>query len=51
MQRHLYKHFQLPGHSGFLQDVYVTLIDKTNPSAPTKCEYYWIYIQQSAEAT
>ena len=34
MQRHLYKHFQLPGH---------TLIDKTDPRAPTKCEDYWIH--------
>ena len=29
VQRHLYKHFQLPGHTGFLHDTYVTLIDKT----------------------
>ena len=26
MQRHLYEHFQLPGHTGFLQDTYVTLL-------------------------
>ena len=38
MQRHLYEHFQLPGHTGFLQDTYVTLIDKTDPKAPTKHE-------------
>ena len=31
MQRHLYIHFQLPGHTGFLQDTYVTLIDQTYP--------------------
>ena len=30
MQRHLYKHFQLPGHTVFLEDAYVTLIDKTD---------------------
>ena len=42
MQRHLYEHFQLPGHTGFLQDTYVTLIDKTDPRAPTKREDYWI---------
>ena len=40
MQRHLYKHFLLPGHTGFLQDTFVTLIDKTNPRAPTKREDY-----------
>ena len=41
MQRHLYEYFQLPGHAGFLQDTYVTLIDKTDPRAPTKD--YWIH--------
>ena len=34
MQRYLYEHFQLPGHIGFLQDTYVTLIDKTDPRTP-----------------
>ena len=32
---HIYEHFQLPCHTGFLQDPYVTLIDKTDPRAPT----------------
>ena len=35
MKRHLYKHFQLPGHTGFL---HVTVIDNTDPRAPTKRE-------------
>ena len=43
MQRHLYEHSQLPGHTGFLQNIYVTLIDKTDPRAPTKREDYWIH--------
>ena len=43
MQRHLYEHFQLPGHTGLLQDNYVTLTDKTDPTAPTKCEDYQIH--------
>ena len=43
MQRHLYEHFQLPGYMGFLQDTYVTLIDKNDPRAPTKREDYWIH--------
>ena len=30
IQRHLYEHFQRPGHTGFLQDTYVTLMNKTN---------------------
>ena len=29
MQRHLYEHFNLSHHSGFLNDVSVTFIDKT----------------------
>ena len=44
MQRHLHEHFTLPGTSGFLHDVSITLIDKTDPSCPTKREDYWIDI-------
>ena len=44
IQRHLYEHFTLPGHSSFLHDVSITLIDKTDPSYPTKREDYWIDI-------
>ena len=44
MQRHLYEHFTLPGYSGFLHDHTITLIDKTDPSFPTKREDYWIDI-------
>ena len=43
LQRHFYGHFNLPGHSGFLNDVSATLIDKADPKNPTKREYYWIY--------
>ena len=43
MQRHLYEHFQLPGHTVFLQGIYVFLIDKTDPRATTKREDYWIH--------
>ena len=42
MQRYLYEHFQLPDHTGFLQDTYVTLIDKTDPRALRKREDCWI---------
>ena len=42
MQRHLYEHFNLPGHSGFLNDVSVILIDKTDPKDPTKRQDFWI---------
>ena len=34
MQEHLYRHFSSPGHRGFLNDVSVTLIDKTDGSDP-----------------
>ena len=40
MQRHLYKYFQVPGHTSFLQVTYVTLM--TDPREPTKLEDYWI---------
>ena len=43
MKGNLYEYFQLPGHTGFWQDTYVTLIDKTDPRAPTKPEDYWIH--------
>ena len=33
MQRHLYEHFHLLGHSVFLHDTYFTLIDKIDPMA------------------
>ena len=42
MQRHLYENFNLPGRSRFLNDVSVTLIDKTDPKNPTKRDNFWI---------
>ena len=41
MQQHLFEHFQSPGHTGFVEDVYITFIDKTDPFIPTKREDYW----------
>ena len=35
MQKHLYEHFDLPGDTNFLEDVTVTLIDKTVSRNPT----------------
>ena len=43
MQRHLYEHFQLPGHTRFLKDTYVTLIDKKVPRATSKRKGYCIH--------
>ena len=40
MQQHLFEDFQNPGHTSFIEDVSITLIDKTDPSIPTKCEDY-----------
>ena len=40
MQKHLYEYFDLPGHTNFLKDVAVTLIDKTDPRNPTEREDY-----------
>ena len=42
MQEHLYRHFSSPGHRGFLNDVSVILIDKTDGSDPKKREDYWM---------
>ena len=36
---------------GFLQDTYVTLIDKTDPRAPTKREDYWIHTLKTKAPT
>ena len=44
MQRLLFEHLNLTGHSGFSKDVSVTLIHKTDPKNPTKREDYWIHI-------
>ena len=41
MQEHLFQHFSSPGPNGFLSDVSVTFIDKTDPSDPLKCKNYW----------
>ena len=41
LQEHLFRHFSSPGDNGFLNDVSVTFIDKTNPSDPLKRENYW----------
>ena len=40
MQEHLYKHFESEGHTEFLGDVSITLIDKTCGYNPTKRENY-----------
>ena len=41
MQQHLFNHFCTPGHCGFLKDVSLTFIDKTDLSDLLKREDYW----------
>ena len=43
MQEYLYSHFESEGHNGFLEDVSIALIDKTDGSDPTKRETFWIH--------
>ena len=41
MQEHLFSHFSMAGHNGFLNDVSITFIDKTDPSDSLQREDYW----------
>ena len=42
IKEHLYKYFESEGHTEFLDDVSITLIDKIDGSNPTKRENYWM---------
>ena len=41
-QKFLQSHFLQHNHQILLKDVEVQLIDKTQPSDPTKREFYWM---------
>ena len=41
-QEHIFEHVNGDGHSGLLENVSITFIDKTVPSNPGKRENYWI---------
>ena len=43
MQEYFYSHFESEEHNGFLKDVSITLIDKTDGSDPIKRETFWIH--------
>ena len=47
-QQHIFEHFNSPGHKGFLKDVSITFIDKTDPSDREKREDYWIQTLRTA---
>ena len=38
MQQHLFNHFCTSGHCGFLEDVSIIFIDKTDPTDLLKCK-------------
>ena len=42
IQEHLYKHFESEGHTEFLDDRSITLIDKTDDPYSTKRESHWM---------
>ena len=46
-QKFLHEHFLRDDLQGFLQDVSITLINKTQPSDPNKREYYWMRTLQT----
>ena len=43
MQEYLYSHFEREEHNSFLEDVSITLINKTDGSDPTKRETFWMH--------
>ena len=42
MQQHLYEHFYSESHNGFLGNVSISLIDKTDSFQSKKRENYWM---------
>ena len=42
MQLHLYEHFYSEGHNGFLGNVPISLIDKTDGFQLKKMKNYWM---------
>ena len=40
-QEHSFRHFHSGGHAGFLENVKITLIDKTDGQNPKKSKDYW----------
>ena len=42
MQQHLYEHFYSESHNRFLENVSISLIDKTDSFQSKKRENYWM---------
>ena len=42
MQERIYEHFNREGHTAFLENVCLTIIDKTDLHNPERKENYWI---------
>ena len=42
MQDHLFRHFYSEGHDGFIGNVSISFIDKTDGFDPTKRENFWM---------
>ena len=40
MQQHFFEHFASEGHSSFLEDLTITLADKTDPKDSNQRDYY-----------
>ena len=49
MQEKLYRHFLSEGHAGFLHNISITLIDKTDGSNPIERENYWMRTLRTLE--
>lgn len=41
MQEHLFRHFNYEDHRSFIENVFITLIDKTDGKDPKKRDNYW----------
>ena len=47
MQQHFDEHFYRDGRNGFLENVAITLIDKTDGKDPENRENYWMRILET----
>ena len=43
MQEHMFEYFNSEVHTGFLENISFTFIDKTDSKNPEKRENYWIH--------